>query len=255
MSESDKAMSGDNRRTSSRKGRGKKSGEGKNDDVFGPEFKEETLECEGEGCQVWQVVKVPKEWDAEKEGSFFCGICAGREINKLRKENKDLRENLGKNQTEMEVGLSTFGEKMRKTIVELEEAKEETVRMTNEKLATYAEKVKSSLEKVEKESGALKKEDLRKEVRKEVRENVAEERRKRRAIAFGLKVEDNKLESEVLEMLSKLKVRAKPVRVERMRKRSEEDETCKPVIIEFETEKENGRQWKGKGIRGWKGDG
>ena len=205
--------------------RGKEKGDGAEgeDEVFvrpgWPGFKEEWLECEGEGCKVWQVVRVPEEWKAEKSGAFYCGVCTGKELNKLRIENADLREKLrGKADIAIEGRISqqidTYAETLKKNI---ETSKSEVLETVEKSVPGGEEWIKV--------------------VRKEVKENTAEERRKKRIIVFGLN-ENGRDKEDITEMISELKEGTKLVKIERMRKKEGEEGVKKPVIVEFESERE-----------------
>lgn len=204
------------------------------------------LQCEGEGCTVWQEVRVPENWDADKVGRFFCGICLGEELEKLRRENKKLREQLGRKAEEeaVEKELDKFQGKMRDTLAKLEREKEEVVRQTSEKVATYAQAVNNverNMQEVKAEAIAaansvVKGDSWRKEVKDAVRDNVFEERRKRRIIVFGLK--DNKRDEEdVGDILMEIGVKCRLLMVERMMRR-ENQEGCRPVIVEVASERD-----------------
>ena len=222
-------MSGTGKKTGAevprRSNRGKEKGDGAEgeDEVFvrsgWPGFKEEWFECEGEGCKVWQMVRVPEEWKAEKSGAFYCGVCTGKELNKLRIENADLREKLrGKADIAIEGRISqqidTYAETLKKNI----ETSKSEVLDTVEKSAPGGE-------------------EWIKVVRKEVKENTAEERRKKRIIVFGLN-ENGRDKEDITEIISELKEGTKLVKIERMRKKEGEEGVKKPVIVEFESERE-----------------
>lgn len=184
-------------------------------------FKEVVSKCEGQGCPVWQVLRVPKQWKAEENKSFYCGICVGREVENLRRENASLREQM------------------------LQKADKSVEENLNVKITTYAEKLKENIRESKKEvlhetkavAAASMGEEWRKEVRKEVKENTAEERRKKRLIVFGMR-EDEDDKQQVEEMLEKMEVEKMVVKVERMRKREGEGDVIKPVIVEFASEKD-----------------
>ena len=145
-------------------------------------YKELVLECEGERCEVWQVIRVPKEWKGEEADRFYCGLCLGKEMRKLKEENAELRCQIqlkADNSIEenMNVKLTTYAEKLKENI---KSSKEEVLKETKTIAMNNMEK------------------ELKEEVRREVKVSAAEERRKKRVIVFGMAENDDTEEVERL---------------------------------------------------------
>jgi len=217
------------------------------------EFKDDFLKCEGERCEIWQVVRVPKEWKGDGVKGFFCGVCMGERMDRLVGEKKELRKKLQKVEMENEELKKKLKEKekmMKKGAEILEEVGSEIKTMKDERRVerderrSYAEMVKNTAKVVE---------DTRKVVKETIKEEVVknnrEEMRKRRVIIFGLPERSEKNEGTVKEqvkkVMEKLELGIIPKEVVRMGRK--EGRTA-PVIVELETEKEKWEVLKRKAI-------
>ena len=126
-------------------------------------------------------MRVPKQWKADRVGSFYCGICTAVEIKQVRMENKELKEKLLQKvdksvEEELQVKIKTYAEKLKENITE-----------------TRTEMLERSRMMAVESMG----DEWKKEVKKEVKENAAEERRKRRIIVFGMKEDGEDEETDV----------------------------------------------------------
>lgn len=160
-------------------------------------FKDVFLECEEEGCGIWQVVRVAEDWDGTTKRKFVCGICAGDQIEGLKKENGQLLKKIEK--------VERAPDKAEK---ELEKALKRDERREDKGKAekkSFAEIVKKDIEvemeaarKKMEESRVKAEQEMKKVVQVAVKESSKEELRKRRIIMLGLCKQAGKREEELV---------------------------------------------------------
>ena len=180
-------------------------------------YKEVWVGCTGQGCSVWQQVRVKGDWKTDEEKVFFWGLCAGVEMEKMRMRVEKLEKEKEDLARKVQVGREEEYKSYKEALVQaqrgaVEEAKREV------------------------EDGKV---ELIKEMRREVRRSVDEEGKKRRVMVFGLKTNGSSVERGVEGVLKTIGVESKPCRVTQFKRGKDAKEGwVAPIMIEFDTERE-----------------
>ena len=109
-------------------------------------YVEECLACEE--CEIWQVVRVKKRWDASKAGGFICGICTSKKMN-ARMERIEKMLNECKRMNEIEESIAKLNGEAKKLKEDFEKDVKEFVKEkheSEEKSKRYADMVKKGLD-------------------------------------------------------------------------------------------------------------
>ncbi len=197
-------------------------------------YEELCLGCEGDQCDVWTVMWAPEGWINDDEKKFICAMCAYKEVEVLKANNERLvkemkaleeKSNAPDNFPELVESVKKIGDKGMKNFASVVSSWGDND--MSEKLI--------KLQEVEKQLISFKE-----NMRREVKETSADEYRRKRMIVFGLKEDKDKTEvDQVNEIMDHIGIDHRLVRladVTRMRKNGEDDETVRPVIIEFKDE-------------------
>lgn len=183
-------------------------------------YKDTWLGCSGPGCGVWQQVRVEENWEAEAAADFYCGVCAGLRVDRLKKELENLK------QVHEELKRNITIETQRK--MSEEEVEKKTYRQALEGLRKSVEEGKQIVTK-----------KLQEEVRVEVKRTTEEEMRKKRIVLFGLKENEvANLNASVEGVLNTLSIASKPVSVTKFSNKNKKEGWNAPVMVEFSSERE-----------------
>lgn len=180
-------------------------------------FKATWVGCDTESCETWTCIRVKIEFNVSKE-PFMCGVCAAKEVKKLKGENTDLRSSQKKEADERK-----------------EKAREESELLgdwTNVVKRIKKDKVFEKLENV-----------VTKETVKEtVKESTDKELRDRRMIVFNLEKDGIKSDKDQMKEIFEVlnvghRIREEDVvDIRRMREIDNvESGKARPLIVEFRT--------------------